>query len=544
MDPNITNNLKDEEAIGGFTPGSSDDETFLLENIEEYPGVLPYEVPKTEPETVPDLIDDSEIEAVTAIPEIPQIEPTTEIIPDEIEDADVPSVKSTATGEDASSEFDIPPGTSVWDMFDGEQTAPVESVAEEPEPEIIPPPQKMEIEPEEAIPPYEKSGLIGAEIPEPKSEIEKDGLDEEEEVSLDDDLKQMLEHDMAKSKERNLAKEPAIIPMPIPVSDEAFVAVEDLGDTTDFDLTKIDAEHPSTAGLQSLGAEPEAELAVFEVQTPAQAKAEEIKEERAAQKAAEKKAKKAEKEKKKDIPPKEPKTPREKKEVKKPIPLWTKIGAAAVLVFLASSLLIGYFFLFKKDKLFDTAKKLAGKSDSSLVKKAEPKKAGPKAPDSTVKTVEPSKDLAVKQPEIKKEVPKPAPVEKKPKQLVALKIEKKPEVKLTVKREVKLPVIAKDEKPNRVSAPKPTADNKKNAKPSVKEGELYTVEVYSTPSKDDADDWLKKLKSRNLSGSIKTQKIRDVVWYKVRFGNYTSRDMAKQAAHEHGFAQTWIDRIK
>ena len=80
---------------------------------------------------------------------------------------------------------------------------------------------------------------------------------------------------------------------------------------------------------------------------------------------------------------------------------------------------------------------------------------------------------------------------------------------------------------------------------SVTQTPVYTVEVYSSPSRDDAEEWLQKLQKKKVQGVfIKQQKIRDVVWYKVRFGNYSSPDEARREAQKHGFSQTWIDRVK
>ncbi len=74
---------------------------------------------------------------------------------------------------------------------------------------------------------------------------------------------------------------------------------------------------------------------------------------------------------------------------------------------------------------------------------------------------------------------------------------------------------------------------------------LYSVQIYASPSKDDAEAWLDNLKDKDVDNPrISTQKIRDVIWYRVRFGNFKSKDDARNAAMRYGFAQTWIDRIK
>jgi septal ring-binding cell division protein DamX len=53
------------------------------------------------------------------------------------------------------------------------------------------------------------------------------------------------------------------------------------------------------------------------------------------------------------------------------------------------------------------------------------------------------------------------------------------------------------------------------------------------------------LKGKNISDAvISEQMVRDVKWYRVRFGQFESREQARSAALRYGFAQTWIDRVK
>ena len=79
----------------------------------------------------------------------------------------------------------------------------------------------------------------------------------------------------------------------------------------------------------------------------------------------------------------------------------------------------------------------------------------------------------------------------------------------------------------------------KEAKP------LFTIQVYATPSKNEAERWLNKLRSVSAqSPVITTQSIRDKTWYRVRFGNFTSRDDAEKAIRNLGYDQCWIDRVR
>lgn len=95
------------------------------------------------------------------------------------------------------------------------------------------------------------------------------------------------------------------------------------------------------------------------------------------------------------------------------------------------------------------------------------------------------------------------------------------------------------------------AENRQNLKESNSkiatniDNAVYTIQVYSTPSREDAEQWKKELEKMNIPKAyISEQKIRDVIWYRVRFGEYPTREQAMQAAKQLGFSQMWVDRIK
>lgn len=74
---------------------------------------------------------------------------------------------------------------------------------------------------------------------------------------------------------------------------------------------------------------------------------------------------------------------------------------------------------------------------------------------------------------------------------------------------------------------------------------VFMVQVYSSPSKDDATERLERLRSRNAANiSMSEQLIRGKTWYRVRFGSFASRDEAEAAAKQFGLAQCWIDRVR
>lgn len=74
---------------------------------------------------------------------------------------------------------------------------------------------------------------------------------------------------------------------------------------------------------------------------------------------------------------------------------------------------------------------------------------------------------------------------------------------------------------------------------------LFVVQVYSSPSREDADEYLQMLQTKNVSdGYITEQKIKGQAWYRVRFGEYGRREDAELAAQKIGVAQPWIARIR
>ena len=108
------------------------------------------------------------------------------------------------------------------------------------------------------------------------------------------------------------------------------------------------------------------------------------------------------------------------------------------------------------------------------------------------------------------------------------------------------PKIEEKLNPKSKDITKPNKDlivNKDTKKSSGKA--IYSVQVYSSPSKDDANDALKKLKTRGQSSAyISTYKNRGKNWYRVRFGGFESRESAQSAAKKAGYNQAWIDRIE
>jgi len=76
-------------------------------------------------------------------------------------------------------------------------------------------------------------------------------------------------------------------------------------------------------------------------------------------------------------------------------------------------------------------------------------------------------------------------------------------------------------------------------------GPAWVVQVFASPSRDDAEEWLQQLREQRVpDGYIVEQKVKGQPWYRVRFGQYATRDEAEQAAMNRGFRQPWIARVR
>lgn len=81
--------------------------------------------------------------------------------------------------------------------------------------------------------------------------------------------------------------------------------------------------------------------------------------------------------------------------------------------------------------------------------------------------------------------------------------------------------------------------------PATTNGPAWVVQVFASPSRDDAEEWLQQLREQRIpDGYIVEQKVKGQSWYRVRFGQFATRSEAEQAAGNRGFAQPWIARVR
>ncbi len=425
--------------------------------------------------------------------------------------------------------------------------------------------------------------LMSAPTPKPEQEITESELDldtagisfvEEEKPDeaisnadiLGDDLKSLIEQDLqrAKSRKPRENEEPAKELTDDEIRDKLseFKAVDDSNPDVLIDLTAIHSEHPSSvlAGI----AEPAQEINLFaenEEQQP---------------------TKKEKKQKKAAAPAQDEQTPvaDKPKKQRKPLP-WKTIGLSAAILLIAGAIGYGIYFTATETDLYaDIRSGISSLLSIDTVAPADstnsgqPAHSGKDAESETAKAGEkpsaPEAESVKKQeskPEPPKEEAKPAekPVASEPArhQEEPQKPKKQEAAKPTPEKKADIAKpIAKSDTPKKKPAAKikdiaqirkEAKEGKKQISPKSKQAAakpesrdaVYTVEVYSSPSREDAEDWVRSLSKRKVQNVfIKEQKIRDVVWYKVRFGQFQSKDEAKQTAEKHGFSHIWIDRVK
>ncbi|MCU0424684.1 MAG: SPOR domain-containing protein [Candidatus Kapabacteria bacterium] len=74
---------------------------------------------------------------------------------------------------------------------------------------------------------------------------------------------------------------------------------------------------------------------------------------------------------------------------------------------------------------------------------------------------------------------------------------------------------------------------------------VFAIQVYATPSLEDAEEWLERLKQRGMLNPIITsQVIRGQTIYRVRFGLYNTLQAAEKDAGQFGFAGAWVVRLR
>jgi cell division protein FtsN len=579
----LDSNITEEERISGYRPNETGDDTFMLEELDSYPGVLPDFSYEEEP-LIPSESPFEDNEEFDSFEETSSSDDSIEDI--NLDDFDLDNLSGLEVEEGSNYEYEeeTPETTSgafedsdadVFTEFDND---PVEFD-----------PNSFKFDDNDSIEELSDDEIRALEGDLDDYSIENDEVDDlndsfnddfssenqesnndNDGLELDDDLKNLLKKDLKKSKERkgddfNFDDEIEV------VRDEEFPIDEDMSaDVMNF--SDIDADKPSNYGIDKVdGEETKSEKEVFE---------EKLKE--------------------------------NKKLSKRMIYVYSGVAVTLLMALLITAIL-------NKDNIFNDNKL---KSDSTLVEdnqdeineeeikqsnkdniktkeksKTTTKKADEKPEPEDIEiddvTLEEKKDT-IKQKEIvieeKKETPKENinlvkdanEIEKVENQQNVVsedlnlkneskkkEVKQKP-VKEQIKKEIPKTTNITD---NRNNQSKPVTNNKskviepksevvkseqsskipennKNLKVAYPKKEqsdegLFIVQIYASQSKEDANFWLKKLKEQNINDAfISEQIVRDEIWYRVRFGSFATKTEALETASKLGYAQTWVDRVK
>jgi hypothetical protein len=507
---NIKDNAQNNDGdLGGFD--GQDDDSFALEHLEKYPGDL-----SKFNESAISL--ERSVESAMNTTETADPQPPTPTFQQsqEIQEEDVESDSHTATYRPALGE-----GESMQNV------------------------------------PFNRSGTIEdtadlSQFSSSRDSLErKDSKDTSREAThvfekVDDQWVQLLKKDLERSQERksSAANQSESQPEQNTKNKKAFTAVEDLGNTDEINLADIDAHHPSTYHQEELLVTPQPILESYPEDSVSSHSS-------YAAMAAEMAAASPEPPIEPVVPPKvqsipKPVKPRNEKNRKRAFFFMVAAAAVAAVGFGAYRFYPDIVSLFEqnppttiakhdtavvhptvKSTLHDTANAHGVATIDSAAKHEE---------QNIVASAEPPKHEEVKPiiPEKLKETPKPivAPITKPEITAELPKTKPKPTE----------PLVMKPMMPSKSTAHNNTSVSPSQSTPTLP---VFTVQVYSSPSKDDATERLERLKSRNAANiSMSEQLIRGKTWYRVRFGSFNSRDEAETAAKQLGFAQCWIDRVR
>ena len=465
-----TEELREEEKIGGFEPGSDEDDSFKLESMDAYAGILPDYGPLAEEEKI----------SIASQINIPDVE--VEEVTDEAEEGE---------GEGGT--------TNVWDLFGQDSAVEVptddDMYIPEPDEDIDNEKPEEEIEePEEEQSPHED---INAEafFEGPAKDVEEAPPQQQGDINfLDPELKKLVSEEAKRAKTRTTSKEETVSIEEINEQEAVndFLAQDNISE----EIPEVPIENNITEPLID-----------------------------------------------------------DEMETRKKLKLWKTFGIiAAVLFVMALIVHLEYFIRFQPKGYtlseaimlmppFDwfssnsaTISKVAEHKEPVVSEKPEEnsnsKIKGKHKKNDTIKKIAKNEEVATQKQPIKEEITETHTE-------IPKKINNKEKPKTVTKK------IANNEnyeaKPVNHSTPIKSKDK------IVKEiaQELYIVQVYTSPYKDDAEEWLKQLRRKSVANPfISTQKIRDKVWYRVRFGAYKNADEARTEALKLGFAQTWIDRVR
>lgn len=499
----IFKEIRPEEIESGFQQPEPGYEGFILKPEESYPGEFP-------------IFKD-------------------EIIPDEQFEEQVPSESVPEVAEGIIDAANLE--GNIWGVFDQEQPLPTTSeqepqvnTFEEQQASVITSEETIKIEAKETTDEFADLSIPFTEETksEPKTKL---GV-----ISIDEELKKLLQEELEKKKAKSSEQVSQSDDEPIePISEltekPKFVPVEEMGGNVKFiDMMALDPNRVV------------ADLTIDHNEEPVET----IREKKSRSKEKAEKIKLEKKEK------------NEKKQRK--VLVWLLSSVAGILILSTISYFAFNYFLKSVDKStndtplaqIDTLNRKKEINNEEQHKDSLHQQIQQKVDTTKVVAVKPiteTQPITDSKTELKQnETPKPFREEPiKTQSTTPQTISKQKSAKIThfyTPQKNKPIPSQKQEKTADIASITPQPKQVETSIPPV-EKQVYTIQVYATPSFEDAEFWLQKLTSMKINDVyISTQKIRDVIWYRVRFGKFTNRQQALDAAKQFGFSQTWIDRIQ
>ena len=99
------------------------------------------------------------------------------------------------------------------------------------------------------------------------------------------------------------------------------------------------------------------------------------------------------------------------------------------------------------------------------------------------------------------------------------------------------------------TAPAPKGPTRRQDAPSTRTSsnteQEWCVQVFASTNPDDADEWNNRLKAKNVDDSrIEMVDRQGQLWYRVRFGRFSTKQEAEQIAQRMGFRNAWVNRAR
>ncbi len=588
--------LKPEEQLSGFTPGEPDDDIFMLGNDNEYTA------------EIPEFKEDTPIQDNTTIVIDPKVDNTIYEAPSEGNVWDIFENEPTDEVSDISSIenmlSDDEETLSSNKIYDDEEedlsSEPIENSSEDDAGYLFG--DEVEIIKDERINDFDDDDESAILSTEPTDNIDSEEIPASDEVILDPEFLASLKKDLDKvTPPKTIEKTQNIVN-----DDKPLFEDKEVDNSIFIDITGMKVgDSPSTYGIINS----DDSQTSTNVQSPAsksKGKKADSKFDASDYEGIlnEKEIKKKQKEQEKLDRKLEKKLQKEEKEKNKKPLAWRAILTSAAVFVLLSLLGTGGYYFWQSEGLDFFASKEKSVEETiqqqevatSTIEKTDNLQTTEAKKDAEQKAEEPisqTESIAEAKPETKPEAKPEATAPAAPQREVSPQPKRnetapakptpqavKPEPKRTAPQQPtaaqqkqtparqtqtqpKQPIATKQTQPKQPIATKQTQPTKQEstAKPTTTQSiaraeeklptfvpsdeEVYTVQIYSTPSIEDAESWLRQLTTRQITdGYISTQKIREQTWYRVRFGKFATRDEARAAAQKHGFSQSWVDRIK